>query len=284
MKVLATVAALALSTAAFAASNSSVNDLQYLPNAGTLFGDTSFNYLKYSDREFDGTNDVKFSTKGFLIRQTAGYALRDNFSLALNLGYQNTKSESTGTDDHETSGLNDVELFAKYRLIDTENRLDILGQVTISPGDSEVDDDEGNAYSGGHKVSVGADYGMKKANYQWSLRALYTYHLKATTEDKVLDEKIKDDAHSSLALQAQLLSQLGEKCFIRTFAGVDFEQEYDDNNDSTTMGNTRYNLGGEYQHLMSQDLYLRAGFTTVISGNGYNSVVPVYHIGAGYQF
>lgn len=287
MKKILVLSVLALSTASFAASNSAVNDLQYLPDAGTVFGDTSFNYVKFTDTEFDGTNDIRSTLKGYILRQQIGYSLLNNFSLTLDLGYTDTKSEATGFDTTKSSGLNDIGMLGKYRVIDTENRLDLLANVTVSPGDSETKSNgDSNSFTGGHQAAVGAEYGAKKSSHQWSVRALYTYLFESTVKDKssTPTDTYKDDAHSQLDFGANLLTQLSETSYIKTSASVQFEQEYEDDDNNETMGSTNYILGAEYQHLMSKDLYLRGGFQSAIGGNGYNSVVMLYTLGAGYQF
>lgn len=287
MKKILALSVLALSTTSFAASNSAVNDLQYLPDAGTLFGDTSYNYIKFTDSEFDGTNDISQRITGMILRQQIGYSLMNNLSLTLDLGYTDYENKTTGESTSNTRGLNDIGILGKYRLIDSENRLDLLANLTVSPGDAEFKSNgDDNAYTGGHTAAIGAEYGAKKTGHQWSVRALYTYLFETTTKDKTASptDTFKDDAHSQLFFGANLLTQLTEASYIKTFASVQFEQEFEDDDNNETMGSTGYILGGEYQHLMSKDLYLRGGFQSMIGGNGYNSIVMLYTLGAGYQF
>lgn len=287
MKKFIALSALAVSSLTFAANNSAINDLQYLPDAGTAFGTTDFNSIKYSNRFFDGTIIAKNEVKGFQVAQTFGYALMNNFSLAVGLSYQDTETKTTGERTTNTTGLGDIEILGRYRLIDTGNRLDLLGKISVSPGDAEVDKDgDENGYTGGHAVALGAEYGAKKASHQWSVSGLYTRNLKATTEDKSggAKTKFKDDAHGQLTFQANLLTQLSESSYIKTFAAVDFTEEYDDNQDNTVTGSTMYTLSGEYQYVMTKDVYLHAGAASIIGGNGYNTVVMVYNLGANYQF
>lgn len=169
MKSLALASVLALSTAAFGASNSAVNDLQYLPNAGTFFGDTSFNSMKSSNEYFDGTETIKSESKGFMVQQVAGYALMDNFSLALGLNYSDSKYETTNEETTKSTGLGDIGIASKYRLVDSTSRLDLLANLSISPGDSETKSDgDSNNYTGGHTIDLGAEWGMKKENHQFS--------------------------------------------------------------------------------------------------------------------
>lgn len=285
MKKLIAIAVLATTTASFAASNSSINDLQYLPNAGTLFGETNVNYLSFSDTIFDGTGEARASTEGYVLAQNIGYALRDNFSLSANLSYSNSKSRFTGDSSTTSSGLGDIGVNGRYRLVDADNRLDILGTVSISPGDEEVKSDgDSNAFSGGHSLSVGAEYGAKKEHHQWAVRALLTHNLKSTEDNKDDDVKYKTDAHNSIGFAAQLLTKITDANYIRNFAGVDFTEEYEDNQDNSTSGSTVYTLGSEVQHVLSNDVFLKLGATALMPANGTSTVVMLYNFGARYQF
>lgn len=285
MKFLALATTLALSTSVFAASNSSINDLQYLPDAGTVFGTTTFNYLKFSSRDFNGTATDHSTSSGSLVTQNIGYSVMNNFSVSADLVYSNSKSEVNGANESKTTGFGDVAINGKYRVIDAEKRLDIVAKLSVSPGDAEVDSDgDSNGYSGGHALGLGADYGTKKGPYQWSVTAFLNHSFEATTDDKEVDKKFKNDAHNALSLGANLLTQLSESCYIKNFAGIEFTEEYDDNNNGTTTGSTNYTLGSEFQHLVSKDLVVKAGVNTYIGGSGYNFVVLLYSLGASYQF
>lgn len=285
MKLLGLATALALSTSVFAASNSSINDLQFLPDAGTVFGTTAFNYLKFSSRDFNGTSTDHSTSSGSVVTQNIGYSVMNNFSVSADLNYSNTKSEVNGAESSKTTGFGDIAINGKYRVIDAEKRLDLVGKLTISPGDAEIDSDgDSNGYSGGHALGVGAEYGTKKGPYQWSVTAFFNHSFEAKTDDKENDTKYTDDAHNALSLGANLLTQLSESCYIKNFAGVEFTEEYDDDDNGTTMGSTNYTLGSEFQHLVSKDLVVKAGVNTYIGGSGYNFVVLLYSLGASYQF
>jgi hypothetical protein len=285
MKFFAFAAVLALSTTAFSASNSSVNDLQYLPNAKVVFGATALNAIKFSSRDFNGTSTDHSTSSGTVVTQNIGFALMDNFSLSADLAYQNSKSEVNGSNESKTTGLGDVVFNGRFRVLDSENRLDILGKLAVSPGDNEIDSSgDSNAYSGGHELSVGAEYGIKQGTYQWSLSALLNHAFEATSKDKENDTKYKDEAHNGLNLGANLLTQISESNYIKNFAGVEFTEEYEDDDNSTYSGSTNYNLGAEFQHVMNKDLYLKAGFNSFIGGSGYNFIVMFYTVGANYQF
>jgi hypothetical protein len=285
MKLLALATALALSTSVFAASNSSIVDLQYVPNAGTVFGSTNLGYINTSSRQFNGTSTDHYTYDGLLLQQSVGYGVLNNLFLSADLTYGKSKSESNGSEDSKSSGLGDVDLNGRFRVIDSENRLDILGELTISPGDYEVETDgDSNNYSGGHAIALGADYGVKKGAYQWSVNALLTHYFESKTNDKASDSKYTDDAHNGLNLGANLLTQLSESCFIKNSLGAQFREEHDDDDNNTTTGQSSYIVGSEFIHLLNKDISLKAGVNAFLGGSGYSYTVMFYSVGASYQF
>lgn len=254
---------LALTSVALA-DQAAVNDPQYQPNAGTIFGDSTVSL--YNSDGFKGSSVV----------QRIGYAPKDNMSFAANLSYGNVE---------QVEGLGDVLIDGKYRMQNGANRFDLLGGIGISPGDSETKSNgDENGYSGGHSFFAGAEYGNRTSARTWSITGLLQHNMEATEDDKSTGVKTKDDAHQSLTFAAKLYTVLGENCGILATAGVNFTQEYDDDQNGTTMGNTAYILGGEYQHVVNQSLYLKGGFTTSLDGNGSSTQITYYHVGAGYQF
>lgn len=268
MKVLLGLVVLAaISTSAFA-EQAAVNDPQYQPNAGTIFGDTTFGLV---NGQFSGTG-----YKGTVVTQQVGYALADNISVLATLAHQNIE---------QMEGMRDIKLDGKYRLLNGENRLDILGGVSISPGKHEIKSNgDENAYTGGHAVRAGAEYGNRTASRTWSVFGLYNYLLKSTEKDKGTGDKTKYDAHSKLDLGAKLYTVLAENCGFLATAGVNFTQKYDDNQSGEISGETFYYLGGEFQHVVNNNLYLKAGFRSDIDGNGSGLQYMTYSVGAGYQF
>lgn len=282
MKFLVGLSVLAISAASFGAANSSINDLQYLPNAGTAYGITNAGYVKSSFA--DGVSTSR--TTGYQIDQTVGYAVLNNLSVQANVNYASSEEKERGVATTESKGISDPTIGARYRLIDADNRLDILAAATISLGDAEVKSNgDSDNRLGGHSFDVGAQYGAKKENYQWAVSAIFTRNLKATIDDKSAGAKIKDDAHNGLNFAAELLTKLGEKCFIKTLGGVGFTESYDNNANSTVSPSTVYRLGAEFQHLLSNNVFVKAGFEnrTFVS-NSINVNVPVYYVGANYQF
>jgi hypothetical protein len=283
MKVLVAALAVSISGLSYAAQNSELYDLQYLPNAGTVYGISGLSYGRYSDTDFTGGNEIKTQVRGPVLSQSVGFAVLDNFTLSGTLSYSDIENKTTGEDTTTTKGLGDLQLDGRYRLTDSTNRLDLLSRVTLSPGDSEFKSNgDSNNYTGGHSVGFGAEYGAKLASHQWSVSALYNYNLKSTTDDN--GTKFKDDAHSSLEFAANLLTKLSEKSSIRSSVGVDLTEEYDDDNNGTTFGSTIYTVGAQYQYLVSKDVLAIAGANALMGGNSFNYTIMFYNVSLAYQF
>ncbi len=284
MKFLALALALA-SLPAFAAQNSSINDLQYVPKAGTLYGDTTLGVLRYSSRDFNGTDEIKTSLTGQILTQRLGYGATEQLFVFGELAYVNTKSKSTGEDETESTGLADVRLNARMRLLDGTERFDLLARVSLSPGDAiEKSNGDSNAYSGGHGLTIGASYGVKTGQSQWAFSGSLTHNLKATTDDKSAGEKIKTDAHNELDLEAAYLGSVSENVFLKSSVAVNFVEEYEDSDDLVSTGTTQYKLGQELQWRMSENLLVRGGYEAILGGSGYNYVFMLYSAGVNYQF
>lgn len=269
MKSLALASVLVLSTAAFAAENTSLNDLQYVPNAGTLFGSSQLTHFKYETGESNAFN------------QRIGYSFTDKLFTEVALSYS-----FTGNGDGYDA-LGDIVFNGRYRLMESNgNRFDLVGGVSISPDDSEIDGDEGNNFSGGHAVRIGAEYGNKSNERQWSLGAFYTQNFEATTDYGDGDEE-KADAHGTLSFSANLLTRLADKCFFKTVAAVNFTDKYDVDTDFGNFemaGTTVWNMGGEFQHFLSNDLYLNLGAQAYMFGDSSVGPAMLYNVGANYQF
>lgn len=171
------------------------------------------------------------------------------------------------------------------RLLDGAERFDLLARVSLSPGDAVIDKNgDSNGYSGGHALTIGASYGVKTGQGQWALTGNLTHNLKATIDDKQGGEKLKDDAHNELDLEAAYLGNVSENLFLKSSVAVNFREEYEDNTDSVTTGATQFNLGQELQWRMNENLLVRGGYTALIPGNGYSYVFMLYSAGVSYQF
>lgn len=286
MKVLAAILLLGVSSLGYTAENSSINDLQYLPNAGTFFGTSSLNYFKASGESFNGTTDIRSRTSGPIFVQSLGYSLMNIFSLEAVLSYSDVESKTTGTSATKSSGLGDLGLLGRYRLLDSENRFDLLANLSLSPGKNELKaNGDSNGYTGGHSIGLGAEYGLKKGGLQWSFSGNLTHNLESKTEDKSTGGvDYKDEAYNELSFAANLLTQIAEKNFFKFSLGANFSEEYEDDEGGTTYGNSSYGVSGEFQHLFSVNFVVRAGARASLDGDGSGSSSMVYDLAATYQF
>lgn len=286
-----------LATTASHAADRNIYDIMYLPKAGTTYGFTDFSYgegeIKSDD---DGDEDID----GYIISQIIGHSFTDRLSLNLSLNYANITSNPEDGKEHDFSkGISDPTLSARFRIMDEALQLDFLGGATISLADKETDvnstfdKSDYDNLQGGNSFFVGTQFGAKSENFQWALTGLFTHKFKAENEYKVAgigDFTIKEDAHNELNLRGDILIKLAEKSFLRSFISVDFVESFDDDQEPANKfaSMTTYTIGTQYQHLLSQDLLLKAGvdYATINARSGQvdDNKTWTYTIGANYQF
>lgn len=286
MKVILALAVLATSVTALA-SSSDIYDIQYLPNAGTTYGFSTLDYFQ-GKIEPKGGSDTKI--KGPRFEQTIGHSFTDRLSVQASLNYLKYTSSTSGTSDTDTKGVSDPTVTARFRMIDEAIRLDLVGGALIGVGDYKVKSNgDANNLNGGSNLFIGAQVGEKRENLQWSFLAQMTRHLEATTKTSG-SPTLKDDAHNELLLRADLLNKLAEMSYLRSHLSTQFTDSYDDDDTpkSTTAPQTIYEIGTEYQHLLSKDLMLRAGvdYQMINQYSGQIDKISAwdFKIGANYQF
>lgn len=275
MKFLAFASVLALSSAAFAAPNTSINDLQYLPDAGTKYGFTQVNYV--NDQEGSAR------TSGFIFNQKLGYSLQNNLSLEVGIDYTDIKVRN-GLD---VNGFSNPTIHGKYRLIDQNNtRLDVFAGAHINAwGDAEQTNNRLSANEGGHSFDIGAVYGHKHENFQWSVGATLLRKLEETTKDKTTGDKEKHKAHNQVDLEANLLTAIYKHSFIKTSLGFNMDEPHGIKGGGNHEAVNTYRIGVEYQHVCKNNLYLAGGLTQNTQNvKDEKGTYFVYHVGAGYQF
>jgi hypothetical protein len=293
MKTFLALAVLATSAASYSASRD-LYDLMYLPNAGTTYGITELAYVK---GEFEGkTAGFNFDgdVKGYNFSQTVGHAFTDRLSLQATLDYTkqdaDTDVSGLGSQTGTTKGLSDPTISARFRVIDEDFRLDILGGGVISLGDQETDtetngDSEINNRSGGHSLFVGAQLGQKTESFQWSFASILDYNLEGTVD---VDGETEDfDSSKDLSFLADALFKVAESSFIRPFASVEFTEQVElDNGEEETAPSTVYELGGEFRHLISKDVMLKASldYTSTNQASFDDFTYWTFMAGANYQF
>lgn len=287
MKKIITLTVLAASTVA-TASERKINDLMYLPQAGTTYGISQGSYLK-QNIENDGPGET--DQDGITLSQTFGHAFTDRFSLSATLDYANLTTDPSGAGQSEshTRGISDPTVGARFRTMDETFRWDIIGGVGIGLGDHKIDSDGDQDFKqGGNSLYVGTQFGATNEYFQWSLLGQLTHNMEATTKDDTTNTKIKDDANNELLVRGEILNKLASDSYLHSNLGANFTEQFDDDNDGSTAASTTYNLGTEYQQILSQDLMLRAGVDYFMinrdTGNIDNNTGWLLTLGANYQF
>jgi hypothetical protein len=286
MKVLLALAVLATTATAFADTQRAIYDVMYLPKAGTTYGISQGEYITAKIKG-DGFSDVKFD--GYRITQTIGHSFTDRLLLSAALNYTDITVDGTdGDNDSTSSGVSDPRVDARFRVMDENFVIDIVGGALISRGDSEVEsDNDSNNLQGGSSFNAGVQFGQKFDSVQWAVLGQLTHNLERTTEFDDGDD-VKDDSNNAFLLKADVLNKFTEKSMLRSFASVDFAQGYDDNDDNQTAAATTYGLGTEYQHLCSENLLVRAGidYNSTNANSGFIDSFDIwtYRVGANYQF
>lgn len=285
MKFFIATVLLASSFAASAASKREIFDLQYLPNAGTLFG---FSEARVIDGR-DARQDSKTNFEGYNFNQTVGYSVMDSWYLAASMNWGRTDVTAPGA-TATLEGISDPTISTRFRVMDDTTRFDIIASYLVSTGDRELD--SGNDFNnkvGGAVGNVGAELGQKMDSFQWAARAVFTRNFEATTDFGSGIGKLDLDAHNAYTVGGDVLAKLSEMSLFKTSLTAMFIDEHEDENKTSYASSTNVTLGGEYQYLVSQNLMIRAGLSygLIISDKKHKSDQTDLWTGllaANYQF
>ncbi|MFP5386824.1 MAG: hypothetical protein ACLGHN_12140, partial [Bacteriovoracia bacterium] len=163
---------------------------------------------------------LKVKRKESIWRNSASYAVKDNFNVGLGLNYtfaSEVKEKDVGTaplnyEEYSEKGLQNILLNGSYRLMDQTGgqlNLDILATLSIKPGTSEYGyaadastSSNGNAIDPHHSLEVGARIGKKvSSQFEWIAGLFAEYNFKGKAEGKIdngsglEDEDTDYDAH-----------------------------------------------------------------------------------------
>jgi hypothetical protein len=290
MKKLLAVAVLVTTTAAFAADNRAIYDIQYLPNAGTTYGQTNWNWSQNKVKADAG--DVK--TNGWMLSQVIGHSFTDRLSVQAGINYASMTADPDGSKKVDQTGISDPNITARWRVMDDAWRLDIIGGADISLGKRKVDQNSQTAknnYMGGSDLFLGAQIGQRWDKMQWSVLGQYTNYMKSTTDVTGQSSNLKTDSHGAWTLRADLLNQLSEKGFLRSHLTGMWTDQADGKiagNDFNSAASGMWELGTQYQHMCSSDLLAYAGIDyrrmSQNTGNVDSNNTWIYTLGARYQF
>lgn len=289
---------LAVSSFGFA-SERNLYDLMYLPTAKTFYGNSDLT-LTTGKSKLQGSTAADIKYKGYSLAQTVGYSITDRILVSASanytrLDYKIDYSGSTSTDNNSAYGFSDPALSAKYRLMDDDFIIDIIGNAAFKTGnptaDTHISNNKGPSninYDSGDQLSVGVQAGQKKQNFQYA--GLIQVGRAFQSEASQVGSDIRYDAHNTLLIQASALNKLGERSFLRSFASVSFIAGYHDNDipRKTKPSVTDNKIGIEYQHLCSTNLLAKVGvnFRNIITNTGVADPYKFlnFNIGMNYQF
>jgi hypothetical protein len=268
------------------AADRAIYDLMYLPSAGTTYGITEGALLS---GHMDGrSRDGDFTGEAF--RQTLGHSLNDKFSLAGSLDYGRSVLNLDGSNKTITQGIGDPNLTARYRLSEESLVLDATLGAKISTGEGTYkirsnSDNQYNNKDGSDAFSAGLQVGQKNDGFQWAGLAQFTRSLSGTMDDAGLNVNIRP--HNEFFFKGELLNKLSEKSLFHSAASVEFVNTVKSSNGAElSTSEFRYNLGAEYECLVSQNLLLRAGvdYSGVNSAAYNNFYYFTFSGGVNYQF
>lgn len=285
MKRLIALAVLSCSAVSYA-SPREIYDLVYLPNAGTTYGFSELNYIKGS---FE-TNSTDVDFGGYALSQTVGHAFTDRLSLQGNLSYSNVVFDPDGGKNFDHSGISDPRITARFRAIDEDLRVDVFGGAVVGLGDSEIKaNGDRNRQSGGSSLFIGTQFGKTIGDYQWAVLGQLQHNMTRDQEDKSKSDEYEIEPHNELLLGVESQKKIKENSLVRAYAQVNMVETADiDENTTTISPSTDYIFGGEYRHLLSKDLMLRAGLDYNIKNQdtGTNKDYNFWrlNLGANYQF
>lgn len=299
MKRFLALSLLVVGTNAFADTTRNIYDLMYLPKAGTAYGFSELAYGYGQATLFDESSrtDIADVTRTqYSFRQTVGYSLMNNLSLqaAIDYGGDTLKVDAKGgasLDDQDSSGVSDLDLLARYRLVDDTSKWDLLVGGSASFGDSKSPNGskDGNRMTGGHSATAGVQYGSMMGGNQFAAGLRYTHFFEAT--DKTAGVKTKSNAHNSVALDLQWLVGIADQLFLVPRGSLSFSESFNDDQGGKTEGLTQANLGAELRYVVSNDLMLRFGLDYVNLENSVADEVEYREdwfvnatVGANYQF
>ena len=285
MKVLIALATLAISVSIYA-SDSAIYDIMYLPNLGTNFGFSEVEFVRKGVKADGGD----LAVSGYGLTQTIGRSMSNRLTVAGSFGYGNFKLDPENDPNTKQDGMSDPTFAIRYRALDEDFILDIVGGTLLSFGDSkqEADGDTDNL-QGGHAVFIGAQVGKKSDNFQWAILGEITQNLARTVDIEDVGD-IDIDPTKDLLLKADILKKLKEKNYLRSFLSMKFMEELKatDENDTIDAANSIYTIGTEYQYLYSQEILLRGGVE--YTSENYNSGIVesdnnwTLRLAANYQF
>jgi hypothetical protein len=247
---LAVVSFAMMTTSALASSTAGIYDLQYLPNAGTVYGESEYSVNELSTM----TDGDKSKVNSNEFTQSLGYSVTDRLLLTASMGYlldQTTSEERV--EQGSKDGLSDPTISARVRLMDQADggwNFDVLPSWTIETGDAESGsgNKDGNNYGGGHVFGLGLNLGKKEKTHQYVLFLDSALAGKSESEDVETKEKTTTESTSFLTLGARGLWNISESAYVSGFlSATRFSESESKSDGEKTTSNARnaVNFGAE---------------------------------------
>ncbi len=284
--------ALILCSANVFAADRNIFDLMYLPKAGTAYGLSDISVVSgLASAEF-----VDIDISGYNLEQKVGYSITDRLTVDVGMNYSsvqqkyNYSSAVSNTDfTNKAKGVNDPSFDLRFRILEETLILDVLASYKMQTGDHKIDGNDYNNKQGGNSSQLGFQLGQKMNGMQWSFLGGLERFYKATTQttsSSGTKSTSRDNAYNEWTFEGALLNNMSETSFIRSSLGVQFADKYKDNKNTETSSNTKYQLKGEYQYLLSKDVLLRGGlaYNTINQAGLDKFYFWVINAGATYQF
>jgi hypothetical protein len=166
-----------------------LTDLMYLPKAGTVYGETAFDW---SGGQYNQDKTTEVDTHTLIASQELGFGFTDMISVNLSYEHQINGEESTrsGTSERtyvDTEGMMNPTLTGVWRVMEqgsAEYNLDIAAAYSPDMVDSEgsSNDEEFTAGSGNATYTIGARMGQKNGTDHWALEAVFQMEGEGETE------------------------------------------------------------------------------------------------------
>jgi|GEM_PF-4958245 len=217
-------------------------DLMYLPNAGTLFGETAFN-LEGSEYNINKA-ETQVTTHNTIFSQELGFGVTDALYVGVQYEHQLAGEDKTkGGESVDTLGSLNPSFKGTLRVMDQASatyNLDILAAYLPDLFDRETSDNdkEYTAAYGGAAYKVGARLGQKNGTSHWNFELNLT--VLGEAEAKLENEKLTKDASFDLgvvyAFQENMLPWLD----FRAHAGITRVGGYDIESDDAASDDSEY--------------------------------------------
>jgi opacity protein-like surface antigen len=293
-------ACLALVSLSVFATDRNVWDLQYLPKAKTLYGQTS---LTYGSGESEGSDSLDVDISGWKVSQAVGFSFLDNLLVSARIKNSGTTYEYNGETDAKShyNGWSDPMVDARFRVMDESLIFDVVAGGVVSTGSAYYSQNGNNNakgendldFQGGSQLFIGAQIGQKLSNMQYSFLGQLEHFLESDSRYQNM-AKDENDAHTNWNFEGSLLNILMEnKLFLHSFLGVRFVQKFDvtdkaDDSTYSTAPITEYRLGTGIDYAVTNDILANVGVAyrqlNMNSGTVDDFHVWLWTVGARYQF